>query len=225
MAIRTILLDFGGCIDAPGIHTRALFWRAFSGRGTWPESGRAVFQEAYTLADRRMMESGEAKALGLGDFNRLNAELIASALGLAPGAGHDPADLVTNQMRAYLEDSRLALAPLAKRFPLGVISNFTGNLKVILEEFSLLPLFSSVTESFYEGCSKPDRKLFERALGRQAFPPAEILYVGDNPVNDIEPAKALGLKTALIYENESRECGANAYVKSLRELEALVERL
>jgi putative hydrolase of the HAD superfamily len=151
--------------------------------------------------------------------------LIASALGLAPEAGHDPADLVTDQMRAYLEESRLALIPLAARLPLGVISNFTGNLKVILEEFSLLPVFSSVTESFYEGCSKPDRKLFERALARQDFPPAEILYVGDNPVNDIEPAKALGLKTALIYENEPKRCGADAYVQSLGELEALIERL
>jgi putative hydrolase of the HAD superfamily len=218
MAIRSLLLDFGGCIDAPGIHTRTLFWRAFTREGVIPEGKREIFQEAYTLADRRMMKTGEAKAMGLSAFNRFNARLIGEALGLAAGAGDRPADWVTAEMSRHIEGAKPALQAFAAQLPLGIISNFTGNLEVIMAEFSLRSLFSSVTESFYEGSSKPEMKIFRSALAKQPVPPGECLYVGDNPKNDIEPAKSLGIKTALIYEDSRRECGADAYIRHLSEL-------
>lgn len=218
MAIRSLLLDFGGCIDAPGIHTRTLFWRAFTREGVMPEGQREIFQEAYTLADQRMMKTGEAKKMGLATFNRFNAALIGDLLGLEDGAGDRPADLVTAEMSRHIESARPALRSYADQLPLGIISNFTGNLELIMEEFSLRGLFAAVTESFYEGSSKPDLKIFHSALAKQAAAPGECLYVGDNPKNDIEPAKSLGLKTALIYEDSRRECGADAYIRHLSEL-------
>jgi putative hydrolase of the HAD superfamily len=218
MAIRSLLLDFGGCIDAPGIHTRTLFWRAFASEGVMPEGQREIFQEAYTMADQRMMKTGEAKAMGLSAFNRFNARIISETLGLTAGAGDRPADWVTAEMSRHIESAKPALRAYGSELPLGIISNFTGNLEVILEEFSIRTLFSSVTESFYAGSSKPDLKIFYAALAKQPFPPGECLYVGDNPKNDIDPAKSLGIKTALIYEESRRECGADAYIRHLSEL-------
>lgn len=225
MAIRSLLLDFGGCIDAPGIHTRTLFWRAFTREGVMPEAQREIFQEAYTLADQRMMKTGEAKSMGLASFNRFNAALISNLLGLEEGAGERPADWVTGEMSRHIEGARPALEAFAAQMPVGIISNFTGNLEVIMEEFSIRKMFSAVTESFYAGSSKPELKIFHAALAKQPHAPSECLYVGDNPKNDIEPAKGLGLKTALIYEDSRRECGADAYIRHLSELAPYLKSL
>lgn len=224
--VKHIFLDFGGCIDAPGIHTRTLFWDAFLAEGLLPATERPKFQEAYTQADQQMMATGEAKALGLNAFNRHNAWLIASALGLPRPEAEAAGDRVTALMDAYLKESREALRGLALRYPLSLISNFTGNLEPILREYSLRELFQSVTESFYAGCSKPDPRIFRAALAQQREPAEKCLYVGDNPVNDIAPARALGMKAVLIHPpGQKKECGAGGYIESLSELGALLPRL
>jgi putative hydrolase of the HAD superfamily len=43
------------------------------------------------------------------------------------------------------------------------------------------------------GISKPNRKLYQRACAEVGVDPAEAMYVGDHPVNDVAPAKALGM--------------------------------
>lgn len=221
--LERIFFDFGGCIDAPGIHTRTLFWDAFLAEKLYPIDQRAVFQEAYTVADQRMMRTGEAKNFGLKEFNRWNAVLIASDLKIDPEAAAHAGDRVTSLMADYLKESREAL-PLFRGFELGVISNFTGNLQVILKEFGLIQFFDSITESFYAGCSKPERRIFEIALASQKKPASSCLYIGDNPVNDIAPSKAMGMKAALIHRTgERKECGADYYVESLRDLASRIQ--
>lgn len=223
LRFETVFLDFGGCIDAPGIHSRTLFWEAFLRAGVLPDGERSAFQEAYTLADQRMMASGEAKSLGLREFNRLNGTIIGESMGLKGQVGANAADWVTTEMSRYLKESAPVLKELASRSPLAIISNFTGNLEVILNEFDLRSLFASVTESFYAGCSKPDDRIFLAALKAQGFSPEGCLYVGDNPTNDIAPAKKLGLKAALIHQaGAKKDCGADFYIQNLRELLSIV---
>ena len=222
--VKTIFFDFGGCIDAPGIHTRTLFWEAFLAEGVQLPSQRASFQEAYTKADQRMMGTGEACSLRLAEFNRHNSLLIADELGLAAPAAEAAAARVTEQMRGFLQSSREALAPLRGKYELGVISNFTGNLELILREFQLAEFFQSVTESYYVGASKPEPKIFLEALAKQGNPPGNCVYVGDNPVNDIAPAKALGMLAVLIHPPGKRqECGADFYLENLRDLSSWIQ--
>jgi len=45
---------------------------------------------------------------------------------------------------------------------------------------------------------KPDRVVFERAVGQLGLPPQEVLHVGDSDVDDIKGAKAAGLQVAWI---------------------------
>lgn len=221
--LKRIFFDFGGCLDAPGIHTRTLFWDAFLAERLVEEEKRADFQEAYSQADRRMMSTGEAREMRLADFNRHQALLIAGAAGLGDEGARRAGDRVTALMRGYLEESKAAL-PLFSGWKLSIISNFTGNLEPILEEAGLRGFFESVTESFYAGASKPDPRIFQAALGKHAEAPGECLYVGDNPVNDIAPARELGLKTALIYPaGKKRECGATFYVEGLRDLVSAIQ--
>ena len=43
------------------------------------------------------------------------------------------------------------------------------------------------------GIGKPNPKLFQRALRRTGVRPGRAMLVGDNPVKDIAPAKAIGM--------------------------------
>ncbi len=45
------------------------------------------------------------------------------------------------------------------------------------------------------GISKPNVKLYQRACDAIGVPPIECMYVGDHPLADIPPAKALGMVT------------------------------
>lgn len=224
--MKSIFLDFGGCIDAPGIHTRTLFWDAFLAEGLVQASEREKFQEAYTQADHQMMRTGIAAKLGLKDFNRMNGSLISQNLSLRSPQAHTACDLITEKMAVYIEDSRKALEEVKKSYPLAIISNFTGNLEVILKEFGMRDLFFSVTESYYAGANKPDLTIFKKALSTQKFSPGECVYIGDNPTNDIAPAKKMGMKTILIHTTgNKKECGADAYLESLRELPILIHKI
>lgn len=48
------------------------------------------------------------------------------------------------------------------------------------------------------GVSKPDPGFFDRVVQASGFDPAQILYVGDRLDNDVIPAKAAGLRAALL---------------------------
>ena len=224
--IRYLFFDFGGCIDAPGIHTRTLFWNAFVAFKICPLERKKEFQDAYSLADARLMKSGMAKTMGLSSFNRLQGTLIAEAMGMRSPAVTEACDSITDLMRQYLAESAGTLTLLARQYPLGIISNFTGNLEVILKEEGLHHFFHSITESFYVGANKPDPKIFTTALAKQEFSPMECLYIGDNPKNDILPGKAIGMYCVLIHEpGKKEECGADAYIERLRELPSLLEKI
>jgi HAD superfamily hydrolase (TIGR01549 family) len=49
------------------------------------------------------------------------------------------------------------------------------------------------------GASKPDPEFFVRVAEVVPFPAAEILYVGDRVDNDLRPAVAAGMNTALVH--------------------------
>jgi FMN hydrolase / 5-amino-6-(5-phospho-D-ribitylamino)uracil phosphatase len=199
MKPEVLFFDFGGCLDAPGIHTRILFWDSFARNGIVGCGDRSAFQEAYTVADQKMMSKGLAVNLGLKDFNRLNARLIAEGLGEDQERADLAADAVTQFMDACLRRNRLILEDFSGYMPMSVISNFTGNLLTILEEYELRSLFRNVTESYQTGWAKPDPNIFLAAMAKEGVPAQRAMYVGDNPKNDIEPARTLGMQTALIY--------------------------
>jgi len=60
------------------------------------------------------------------------------------------------------------------------------------------------------GISKPNPKLWLRACEATGIPPAAALYVGHNPVNDVAPAKAVGMKAVRMRS----PCGKNACLES-----------
>ncbi len=86
------------------------------------------------------------------------------------------------------------LERLHGRFRLGVVSNFDGRLRMILEQLGISKYFSEVIISSEVGADKPDPLIFRRALELADVLPNESLHVGDDPVNDWQGAEASGLR-------------------------------
>src|SRR2546426_8300069 len=96
---------------------------------------------------------------------------------------------------AVVNRNRPVLERLARRYRLGVVSNFTGNLRPCLEELELLGLFAVTSDSAVLGSRKPDERIFRDTLAALGVGPEGAWMVGDNFEADIRPAHGLGLRT------------------------------
>jgi putative hydrolase of the HAD superfamily len=54
------------------------------------------------------------------------------------------------------------------------------------------------------GISKPNRKLFLKACESMGFDPAEAMYIGNDPVMDIDPANRAGMVTVHVLRDSPR---------------------
>jgi HAD superfamily hydrolase (TIGR01662 family) len=94
-------------------------------------------------------------------------------------------------------DVRVALAGLrAAGYWVGVAGNQTARAGVILRALDLPTDFVATSQDW--GAAKPDPAFFEHLARAAPCRAQEILYVGDRLDNDIRPAAAAGMATALI---------------------------
>lgn len=75
------------------------------------------------------------------------------------------------------------------------MSNFYGNINVVLDEFHLDGIFKDVIESAVVGVRKPDPEIFQLGIKALGLPPEDIVLVGDSFDKDILPGNSVGLKT------------------------------
>ncbi|WP_344902696.1 HAD family hydrolase [Actinomadura meridiana] len=94
-------------------------------------------------------------------------------------------------------DVRQTLAGLrARGLWVGIAGNQTSRAGDCLRALDL-PADAIATSQEWE-VAKPDPAFFTRLAEWAPGTPGEIVYVGDHPANDIGPAKASGLRTALV---------------------------
>lgn len=94
-------------------------------------------------------------------------------------------------------DVRPGLAALREAgFGVYVAGNQTARMAGLLRALEL-PVDGIATSGEW-GVAKPSPAFFERVLGLTGTVPDATVYVGDHPANDIEPARASGLRTCLI---------------------------
>ena len=67
-----------------------------------------------------------------------------------------------------------------------------------LDVSGLRPLLDTVLVSSEEEVAKPDAELFCRAAARLGLSPAQCVFVGDHPVNDIDGAITAGMKAIFL---------------------------
>jgi HAD superfamily hydrolase (TIGR01509 family) len=96
-----------------------------------------------------------------------------------------------NQLDLFV-DVRPGLHRLRARYALASLSN--GNAD--LDRIGLADLISVSLNARGIGAAKPDRRCFERLLEDLRLEPMEVIYVGDDPLLDVEAARMAGLATA-----------------------------
>ena len=79
--------------------------------------------------------------------------------------------------------------------PMVLVSNFYGNINVVLQEFRMAHLFQKVIESAVVGIRKPDARIFALGIEALQLKPEEVTVVGDSISKDIVPARSLGCHT------------------------------
>ncbi|MEU4828840.1 HAD family hydrolase [Actinomadura sp. NPDC023710] len=78
----------------------------------------------------------------------------------------------------------------------GVAGNQVARVGARLRELGLPADGIATSEEW--GVAKPDPGFFARLVEWAPGEPDEIVYVGDHPANDVVPARAAGLRTALV---------------------------
>jgi len=104
------------------------------------------------------------------------------------------------QLAAHVEREagvRELIARLAIQTRVAIVSNGSGAAqRMKLRRLGLDQLVHAVFISGELGCEKPAPEIFQHALRWAGQPASQCLFVGDDPVLDIQPAAALGLTTA-----------------------------
>jgi putative hydrolase of the HAD superfamily len=103
-------------------------------------------------------------------------------------------------------------------FRLAICSNFDGRLNGVMEGTPALSPIELRIISSEVGYRKPSGRFFETLIRRANCAPSEILFVGDDPTNDVVAAQSAGLSALQI----DRNC-ALAQNRALRSLDDLIE--
>jgi HAD superfamily hydrolase (TIGR01549 family) len=102
------------------------------------------------------------------------------------------------RFRAY-RDAAPTLAELrALAVRLVCVSNWDYSLPDVLARVGLADELDGVVTSAAVGARKPDPRMFEAALEVAGCAADEALHVGDTPTEDVEGAKAAGIRALLI---------------------------
>jgi putative hydrolase of the HAD superfamily len=123
----------------------------------------------------------------------------------------------SNAWTAHAETA-MVLAELTRRgIAIGMASNFDARLAAIIDGIpALAPLAERCAISSVVGWRKPAKEFFEEVIRLAECAPEEILFVGDDPRNDLEGARAAGMQ-ALLLDPEGKNEAAGR-IATLAEL-------
>jgi putative hydrolase of the HAD superfamily len=192
--VKVILFDLDGTLFDRDAAVRELFadqHRAFAGALAGvprePFIERLLELDQHGHADKRMMYAVLVRELGL-DAS-LGDRLLEHFRDVYSHFGATFSDVLPT-----LEALR------ARGLALGLVSNGRVDTQAAkVARLGLEPLLDAVLISEREGVRKPDRRIFERALGRLGAAPAEAWHVGDHPHADVAGARAAGLTAVWRY--------------------------
>ena len=219
-----VLFDFGGTLDADGARWSIRFHSAYRAAGG--KQSFAAFEKVFRESDRALGRYAGIERLGFRAMVDAQTALLLARL--PDGAAMSPrqiADEFHSSTCAVVRRNAALLERLQQSYHLGVVSNFTGNLELCLQELGLMQYFSVVADSGRVGVTKPDSRLFKHALTWPGLVTHPAWMVGDNFESDIRPAAALGLSTAWLAPDgaKSPEAGIpTVRLKTLPDLAAVL---
>ncbi len=156
----------------------------------------AAFEPLYQRADETLARTAGIRRFGFRQMIETQTQLL---LQLVPDRPKVDAGRMVEQFhapaRAIVTRNQGVLERLARRYRLGIVSNFTGNLTHCLDELGLARLFTAVSDSAVVGAAKPDPRIFRETLGALGGAADCAWMVGDNFEADIGGAAGLGIRT------------------------------
>ena len=199
--IKGVIFDYGGTIDTNGIHWGEVIAEQYRLAGM--EIERRLYRDAYVHGERSL---AKAPIIAPEDtFHTLLRKKIAIQFEylreqtqsgrFTPEAAEQIADGCYNKVKSTLATSRAVLERLAAQLPMVLVTNFYGNMPVVLDEFGLAGYFKEIVESSVVGIRKPDPALFALGVEALQLSAEEIVVIGDSYRKDIYPSSTLGCKT------------------------------
>ena len=147
-----------------------------------------------------------AARMDIGAASRMWLDHLAEALDLDL-RGADLGRELTNAIREIETRSPEILDPDAhellsalrdRGFRLGIISNWSADLRDYLKSFGLAKYFDAVIASEAVGTAKPHREIFLRGLTALDCRPIAAVHVGDDYWADVVGAREIGVHPVLI---------------------------
>ena len=214
------IFDYGGTLDTGGQHWGMVLWHAYE-RHHVPVTEHE-FREAYVYAERTL---GKNKIIRHTDtFLRTLETKVRLELEYLNMEGYAEAIVsdVYERTKSQTALSRKVLSEL-RSYPMVLVSNFYGNISVVLQEFELDGYFMEVVESAIVGIRKPDPRIFLLGVDALGMKPEEVTVVGDSMEKDIIPAKSAGCRTVWLKgegwtPDPAEEFPADRVITSLDEL-------
>ena len=221
-APAAILFDFGGTLDADGVAWKDRF------RRLWCEEvgeiASAQFDPVFYAVDDALVGAVPATF----SFHDTVGKI---ARGLSLGLGHSEdvvgariAKRFEEESLEHLRGNALVLRDLSRRYRLGIVSNFYGNLSTVCREVGLSPFLAVVIDSTVVGVCKPNPEIFHAALRVLQIEPAQAVFVGDSLHRDMVGARAVGMAHVWLTPQPMQQgacCPNDPVAHGLEEVRAL----
>lgn len=203
--IEGIIFDYGGTIDTNSRHWAEVLWAKYVEHRIPVD--KECFREAYVFGERSLAKypfiqphhnfrdvlevKVHLQMEYLAEHRKLpqdRQKLREEASAVAEGC--------YNYVLDVLKETRPVVEALSAKYKLVLVSNFYGNIQIILADFGLDTFFSDVIESSVVGVRKPDPAIYRLGVEAMGYDPARVLVVGDSFSKDMVPAKAVGCRAA-----------------------------
>lgn len=218
-----MLFDYGGTLDADGTTWRERLYSLHEEMIT--NIPRECFDRAFHDSDDNLPIRHRLRGLDLEQTVRLQTRdlLAATSPDRLDQAGPIAGRFATDSRRQFAK-LRPTLERLGRRYRLGVVSNFYGNLDGIFRAEGLRDLFVVIADSGALGVTKPESGIFLHAAKAADTEAADCVMVGDSMTRDVAGAAGVGMKTAWISTKPSNRGGPPPHwtIRSVTELEALL---
>ncbi|MER5622379.1 HAD family hydrolase [Streptosporangium sp. NPDC002544] len=139
------------------------------------------------------------ESIRLASFQRAVAQCQISDAGLAQELHETYMEARWKRLQTY-RDVPDALVALSSRYRLALVTN--GNTHPY--RVDLDGVFDAVIVSAECGLYKPDPKIYLHALLQMELKPADVLHIGDDPVEDVDAAQRAGIDAAWVNRQNAR---------------------
>jgi len=177
-------------------------------------------EKSFVEIDARAIYSAILYHLGIADY--ADERLIAGTISGFYGA-------IVESYRIF-EDSVDVLSRLRERgLKLGLISNnWSADLhQKLLRKYDLERFFNAIVVSCKLGIRKPHKGIFQHCLATLGIRNEASIFVGDDPIHDVQGAKNAGMKCIWIKRKDYEDVSMKPdwTVESLSQAESVIKSL